>query len=206
MPQWLSAGPSHGAAVVTLLSWGTAELGLRLRLAVRPGWRVRLRAWSAAAGGQLREWTFYVVVLAIAAAVIGALWLARLRQFAIGGGRPTIIAGEVLAVAGFALRMWAILTLDKFFTFVVGIAADHRVVQHGPYRLLRHPGYAGALLTLLGIGIALTNWLSLLLIVAVPVLALGIRIKVEEATLASALGGEYLGYAHRTARLIPGLW
>jgi protein-S-isoprenylcysteine O-methyltransferase Ste14 len=206
MREWLSAGPSHGPAVITLLSWGAAELALRLRLAVRPGWRARLTAWSAAAGGRLREWTFFVVVLAIAAAVIGALWLVRLRQFAIGGGRLTIVAGEVLAVAGIALRMWAILTLDKFFTFVVGIAADHRVVQHGPYRLLRHPGYAGALLTLLGIGIALANWLSLLLIVAVPVLALGIRITVEEATLASALGAEYLSYADRTARLIPGLW
>ncbi|HUZ51745.1 MAG TPA: isoprenylcysteine carboxylmethyltransferase family protein [Streptosporangiaceae bacterium] len=206
MLEWLPAGPVHGPAVITLLSWGAAELALRLRLAIRPGWRARLSTWSAAAGGRLREWTFFVVVLAIGAAVIGALWLDRLRQFAIGGGRLTIVAGEVLAVAGIALRMWAILTLDKFFTFVVGIAADHRVVQHGPYRLLRHPGYAGALLTLLGIGIALGNWLSLLLIVAVPVLALGIRITVEEATLAGALGAEYLSYADRTARLIPGLW
>ena len=206
MLHWLSAGPAHWPAVLTLLSWGAAELALRLRLAIRPGWRERLSTWSVQAGGRLREWTFFVVVLAIAAAVIGALWLDRLRQFAIGGGRLTIAAGEVLAVAGIALRMWAILTLDRFFTFVVGIAADHRVVQHGPYRLLRHPGYAGALLTLLGVGLALSNWLSLLLIVAVPVLALGIRITVEEATLAGALGAEYLSYADRTARLIPGLW
>lgn len=206
MLEWLSAGSARGPAAVTLLCWGAAELALRLRLAVRSGWRARLGTWSAQAGGRLREWTFFAVVMAIAAAVIGALWLDGLRQFAIGGGRLTIVAGEVLAVAGMALRIWAILTLDKFFTFVVGIAADHRVVQHGPYRLLRHPGYAGALLTLLGVGVALSNWLSLLLIVAVPVLALGIRITVEEATLASALGAEYLSYAGRTARLIPGLW
>jgi protein-S-isoprenylcysteine O-methyltransferase Ste14 len=206
MARWLLAGSAHGLATMTLLCWGVAEAVLRLRLAIRPGARARLHAWSAAAGGKLREWTFFVVVLAIAGAVIGATWLSRLTPFATGGGRPTVIAGEVMAVSGIALRIWAILTLDQFFTFVVGIAPDHRVVQHGPYRLLRHPGYAGALLALLGVGIALENWLSLLVLLAVPVLALGVRITVEEAALACALGAEYLAYADRTSRLIPGVW
>jgi protein-S-isoprenylcysteine O-methyltransferase len=206
MLTWLPAGSWHGFAALTLLLWGAAELALRLRLAVRPGWRSRLHTWSATAGGRLREWTFFVIVIAIAAAVVGALSLARLTQFAIGGGRLTAIIGEIVAVAGITLRIWAILTLDQFFTFVVGISADHRVVERGPYRLLRHPGYAGALLTLLGVGIALRNWLALILIVAVPALALAIRITVEEATLAGALGAEYRAYADRTARLIPGVW
>jgi protein-S-isoprenylcysteine O-methyltransferase Ste14 len=206
MEHGLLAGLWHGAATITLVLWGTAELALRLRLAVRPGWRARLTTWSAVAGGRLREWTFFLVVLGIAAAAIGALWLTGLTRFAIGGGRALVAAGEVLALAGIALRIWAIVTLDRFFTFVVGIADDHRVVQHGPYGVLRHPGYAGALLALTGSGIALGNWLSLLLIVAVPALALGVRISVEEATLAAALGAEYEAYASRTARLIPGVW
>jgi len=206
MVKWLPVGSPHGPAAITLLSWGVAETALRLRLAMRPGLRARLRGWSAAAGGKLREWTFFLVVLAIAGAVACAMWLARLTQFAIGGGRVTVIAGETMAVAGIALRIWAILTLDQFFTFVVGIAADHRVVQHGPYRLLRHPGYAGALMALLGVGLALANWLSMLVLVVVPVLALSARIVVEEATLARALGVEYIAYADRTSRLIPGVW
>lgn len=196
----------HGAATMTLVLWGVAELALRLRLAARPGWRSRLRDWSAVAGGRLREWTFFLLVLGIGAAAIGALWLARMTQFAIGGGRALVAFGEIVAVAGIALRIWAILTLDRFFTFVVGIADDHRVVQHGPYRVVRHPGYAGALLALAGAGIALGNWLSLLLIVVLPGLALGVRINVEETTLGAALGAEYHLYASRTARLIPGLW
>jgi protein-S-isoprenylcysteine O-methyltransferase Ste14 len=206
MLEWLPAGSSHRLAVITLLGWGAAELALRLRLALRPGWRDRVRTWSDSAGGILSEWTFFLIVLAIAAAVIGALSLVRLSQFTIGGGRLTLVIGEAVAGAGIALRVWAILTLDRFFTFVVGISADHRVVQRGPYRLLRHPGYAGALLTLLGVGVAVRNWLSLLLIVAVPALALAIRITVEEAALAGALGAEYRAYADRTARLIPGIW
>ena len=206
MEHRLPAGMWHGAAATTLVLWGVAELALRLRLAARPGWRSRLRGLSVTAGGRLREWTFFLVVLGIAGAAAGALWLARLTQFAIGGGRALVALGEIVAVTGVALRIWAILTLDRFFTFVVGIADDHRVVQHGPYRALRHPGYAGALLALAGAGIALGNWLSLLLIVVVPALALRVRIGVEESTLAAALGGEYQAYASRTARLIPGLW
>jgi len=206
MEHRLPAGPWHGAAAMTLMLWGVAELALRLRLAARTGWRTRLRGWSAAPGGRLPEWTFFLLVLGITGAVVGALSLARLTQFALGGGRALAVLGEVVAVAGIALRIWAILTLDRFFTFVVGIADDHRVVQHGPYRELRHPGYAGALLALAGVGIAVGNWLSLLLIVVVPALALGIRIIVEETALAAALGVEYQAYAARTARLIPGVW
>ncbi len=206
MDQRLPAGIGPGAASVTLVLWGIVELALRLRLAVRPGWRSRLRNWSAAAGGRLREWTFFLVVASIAAAAIGALSLARLTQFAIDGGRALVVLGEIVAAAGIALRVWAILTLDRFFTFVVGIADDHRVVQHGPYRALRHPGYAGALLALTGAGIALGNWVALLLISVVPALTLAVRISVEDATLAAALGPEYQAYASRTARLIPGLW
>jgi protein-S-isoprenylcysteine O-methyltransferase Ste14 len=206
MTHLLPGGAPHRLVWITVLAWGAAELGLRLRLMMRPGIRARLRTWSAVAGGRLREWTFYVVVLTLAGAVVAAIRLAQVRWAMIGGGLTTVMLGEAVAVAGIGLRIWAILTLDQFFTFVVGIAEDHRVVQHGPYRVLRHPGYAGVLLTLLGVGVALASWLSVLVIFIVPVLALGVRIRIEERTLADALGAEYRAYADRTARLIPGVW
>jgi protein-S-isoprenylcysteine O-methyltransferase Ste14 len=206
MEQRLPAGPWHGAATITLVLWGAVELALRLRLAARPGWRSRVRSWSALTGGRLREWTFFLVMLGIAGAVLGALWLTRFGQFAVHGGKAVVALGEIVATCGIALRIWAILTLDRFFTFVVAISSDHRVVQHGPYRALRHPGYAGALLALAGAGIAVGNWLSLLLMIVGPALALSVRISVEETTLATALGAEYLAYASRTARLIPRIW
>jgi protein-S-isoprenylcysteine O-methyltransferase Ste14 len=206
LEQRLPVGPWHGAATLTLVLWGTVELALRLRLAVRPGWRSRLRSWSETAAGRLREWTFFLLVLGIAAAVLGAIWLTRLTQFAINGGKAGVVLGEIVAIGGIALRIWAILTLDRFFTFVVGIAQDHRLVQHGPYRVLRHPGYAGALLALAGCGIAMGNWLSLLLIIVGPAVVLRVRIGVEDASLAAALGTEYQAYASRTARLIPRVW
>jgi protein-S-isoprenylcysteine O-methyltransferase Ste14 len=191
-------------AAVTVLAWGAVELALRIRLMVRPGLAARLRMAPALA--RLREWTFLVVVGCIAVAVIAGWWLARLRWSATGGGPVIVVVGVLVAVAGLALRIWAILTLDQLFTFAVGIAADHRVVQNGPYRFLRHPGYAGVLLIALGVGIALQNWLSLAVLTVVPALALGLRIVVEESVLAGALGPEYRAYAARTARLIPGVW
>lgn len=76
----------------------------------------------------------------------------------------------------------------------------------GPYRLLRHPSYTGGLVAFLGAGIALDSWLSVLALVFVPLLAVLVRIHVEEAELVTALGPEYTRYASRTHRLVPGLW
>jgi len=206
MVERLPTGQTTWPATAMLVAWGVAELAFRLRLAMRAGWRERLGTWRVSAGGRLREWTFFLLVGTIATAVIGALRLAALSRLAVGGGAAVLAAGEAVVIAGVTLRIWAMVVLDQFFTFVVGMAADHRVIQAGPYRLLRHPGYAGALLALFGTGIALRNWLSLALIVVVPAIALAVRMTVEEATLRTALGAEYAAYASRTARLIPRVW
>ena len=191
---------------LTGLAWGAIELALRLRLLFRPGLRARLPGLHAGTRARLREWTFYLVVASLLTAIVLAGWLSSFGWAAMGGGLAVVIIAESLLVAGVALRVWAILTLDKFFTFIVGIADDHRVVRDGPYRFVRHPGYAGALLGLLGIGVGLGNWLSVLTLVVIPVAALAVRINVEEATLVSALGDQYRAYARQTNGLIPGVW
>jgi protein-S-isoprenylcysteine O-methyltransferase Ste14 len=109
-------------------------------------------------------------------------------------------------VLGVALRTWAILALGRFFKFVVVIQDGHHVVDSGPYRFVRHPSYSGGLLALIGVGLALGSWLSTLAAVGVPLLAILIRIAVEEARLARDLGDDYRSYARRNKRLVPGLW
>lgn len=189
--------------LVTVLAWGVVEMALRLRLMLRPGFRARVHDWASVTKVRAREWTFVVIVISLAAAVILAGWVTRFKWAATGGGQSVQVAGEALIVAGAALRVWAMLTLDRFFTFVVGIARDHRVVEEGPYRVIRHPGYAGAIIAMLGVGVALRNWLALLIMLVVPPLALAVRIRVEEATLVAALGEEYQDYARRTGGLVP---
>jgi protein-S-isoprenylcysteine O-methyltransferase Ste14 len=114
--------------------------------------------------------------------------------------------GCLVMVLGLATRVTAIRTLGKQFTYRVSIVSDHQVVDKGIYRLVRHPSYLGTLLCLLGLGLALENWISLLIVVVLPATAVGYRISVEEKVLLSHFGNEYEEYSRRTKRLIPGIY
>jgi protein-S-isoprenylcysteine O-methyltransferase Ste14 len=102
--------------------------------------------------------------------------------------------------------VWSIRTLGRFFRYEVVVQEGHRVVDTGPYRLVRHPSYTGSLLAFLGIGIALDNWLSVAAALGLPLLGFLRRIAVEEAALTSELGDAYRSYKERTRRLVPGIW
>jgi protein-S-isoprenylcysteine O-methyltransferase len=108
-----------------------------------------------------------------------------------------------LFVAGLALRWYSMAWLGRLFTYDVAIAADHRVVDTGPYRLIRHPAYTGSLLSFVGLGVVGGNALSLALLLAPIALAFLHRIAIEETALEAALGSRYVDYAARTRRLIP---
>ncbi len=71
---------------------------------------------------------------------------------------------------------------------------------------MRHPSYTGILLLATGYGLALNNWLSLAILLVVPLATTLRRITVEEAAMADVLGGPYEAYRQRTKRLLPGLW
>ena len=114
-----------------------------------------------------------------------------------------IVIADLLIVVGFAFRLWAILHLGKFFTVDVKIQSEHRVVQDGPYRFVRHPSYSAAMIAMAGIGCLTFNWLGFIAIVASCLAAFMIRISVEEKVLMSSLGDDYRRYAARTKRLIP---
>ena len=101
------------------------------------------------------------------------------------------------------LRWYSIIHLGRFFTVDVAIAADHQLVDTGPYRFVRHPSYTGALFAFIGFGFVMRNWASLLLI-TVPIFAAFLyRINVEERALLGALGERYRVYSQKTKRLIP---
>lgn len=117
---------------------------------------------------------------------------------------------EAIALAcmaiGLAIRWTAIVTLGRYFTVDVATQRDQTVVQHGPYRFVRHPSYAGLLLTFIGLGIAYGTWPSLVLLILPIVPALVSRMGQEEAVLESRLGAPYREYCARTKRLVPGLY
>jgi protein-S-isoprenylcysteine O-methyltransferase Ste14 len=104
------------------------------------------------------------------------------------------------------MRIWAIVTLGQAFRTTVEVDPGQAVISTGPYARIRHPSYAGLLLVLAGFGFALDEWRSLAVCVLLPLPALLLRIRVEEAELTRVLGDSYRRYQQHTKRLIPGLW
>ncbi len=114
--------------------------------------------------------------------------------------------GIAMVLMRIAVRQWAIAVLGRFFSLAVRVQADHRIVDKGPYRLVRHPSYTGAILSLLGLSLTLETWGATLLLAVVFGVAYGYRIHVEEKALVTELGNGYVAYMKRTKRLIPFLF
>lgn len=106
-------------------------------------------------------------------------------------------------LAGISLRWWAIHCLGKFFTVDVAVHKNHKVVNTGPYMLLRHPSYTGLLLQILAVAIAYQNLISLMVIMLTTTYMLMRRIRHEERVLKRALGMEYRLYSRKTYSLLP---
>ncbi len=111
--------------------------------------------------------------------------------------------GIFLMLLGIVIRQWAIAVLGRFFSLHVRVVEDHRVIDNGPYRCVRHPSYTGVLITFIGLSLAVQSLGALLVLLAVFILSFGYRMKVEEKALLSELGDNYASYMKRTKRLIP---
>ena len=112
------------------------------------------------------------------------------------------VAGLGLMLGGLALRSWAHYTLRSRLRSAPG----RPLVQHGPYRYIRHPGYAGAWLTFLGAAAWLEAYLGLAVAAAAMTVAYDYRIAAEEAGLLRRYGKQYLTYRQRTKRMVPYVW
>jgi protein-S-isoprenylcysteine O-methyltransferase Ste14 len=109
----------------------------------------------------------------------------------------------IFILLGVGLRWYSIWTLGNYFTRDVAVSADQKVVQDGPYRSIRHPAYSGTFLTMLGVGLAMTNWASLVALLTCVFLGHMYRVHVEEQALIQTLGQPYIEYMHHTKRFIP---
>ena len=132
-------------------------------------------------------------------------FMAARRMPAAAMDRPALALwlGCLLFGTGLALRWYAIVYLGRFFTVNVAIHSRHEVVDTGPYRRIRHPSYAGALLAFLGLALCLGNWAALFVVMLPVIWAFARRISIEEHALANALGSPYTNYMRRTKRLAP---
>jgi protein-S-isoprenylcysteine O-methyltransferase Ste14 len=117
---------------------------------------------------------------------------------------PVALAGDGLMALGW-LAVFFVFRENTFTSATIELAPDQRVISTGPYALVRHPMYAGALVMLLGIPIALGSWWGVLVIAAI-LPALIFRLIDEERFLASNLPG-YQAYQEKVRyRMIPRVW
>jgi len=162
-----------------------------------------LKTWPAGSlnRDQLSRYVIIVVVLLAFALAVAATGL---HVFDLAFFRAQLFyLGLALMLTGLGLRAYAIRQLGRYFTPEVAILPGQHVVDKGLYRYLRHPSYTGTFITILGYGLALTNGLSLAILLVLPGLAYAFRMRVEEAALREAFGDEYRDYMRRTKRLIP---
>ena len=116
------------------------------------------------------------------------------------------LAALLVGLLGFAFSTWALVE-NRFFSAVVRIQTDrgHSVCSTGPYRFVRHPGYAGGILFYLMTPLILSSWWAFIPALLTTIFTI-IRTHLEDKTLQAELDG-YEAYARQTRyRLLPGVW
>jgi len=143
-------------------------------------------------------WIFAAMFTAQLAAILQFGYFAKAVRIG-----PLFWVGLAITAAGLVLRIWSIRTLGRFFTSTVAVQPGQHVVEVGPYRLLRHPSYTGAILTALGTCGMLGSGIGAAAVLLLVGPAYLHRIRAEEAEMTNRLGVAYSEYTKRTRRLVP---
>jgi protein-S-isoprenylcysteine O-methyltransferase Ste14 len=172
-----------------------------------PEFRVIRKARSAPLPAEDRG-SLRVVLMGLNIAMLAAFVLAFVADRAtLPGNRAVwLFLGVAVLVAGSLLRRHCFRILGAFFTGAVTIQADHRVIDAGAYRWVRHPSYTAGLLVVLGIALALANWLSVVVSVVVAFLVYSYRARIEEQALLASLGAPYARFLATRKRFLPFVW
>jgi len=108
-----------------------------------------------------------------------------------------------VTIAGISFTWWARIHLGRFWSNAITHKEDHRIVDTGPYGLVRHPIYTGQIIALLASGIAIATWTALL---GVVLISFGEwqKARMEERFLTAELGAEAYGpYCRRVPMIVP---
>ena len=149
-------------------------------------------------------------MLLIGSAFGVGLWLPLVLVILGVALRPIDLVEGLVALAvmvfGLGLRIWAAVTLGRYYTRTLMITEDHKVVSTGPYARVRHPAYLGVLLLWAGFGVLSSNLITVFLFPIMFVVVYLYRISVEERMLVKELGDGYIQYQRKTRKLIPYLY
>jgi protein-S-isoprenylcysteine O-methyltransferase Ste14 len=117
-----------------------------------------------------------------------------------------VISGLGLVILGVVLFIWARRSLRANYSGHVSVKSGQILVQSGPYRVIRHPAYAGYLLMALGLSLGYSSLAGLASVLVLLLPGLVYRMNVEEKLLTEHFGEAYRRYTSMVKRLIPGIW
>jgi protein-S-isoprenylcysteine O-methyltransferase Ste14 len=165
-------------------------------------------------GGKVSDrGTMLILWVVIFGSITAGIWISEAMGFNLpfGWGSELVLyriklAAVILLIGALLLRWSAVISLGKAFSANVAIRETQRVRTHGLYRWMRHPSYTGLLFCFLAVALHTRNWISFLIVMILPSMALMYRIHVEEIALREHFGQEYIDYSLRTKRLIPGIY
>lgn len=159
-------------------------------------------AASLDASGDDQGTTRGIVTASIAAATLAPL-LRHVPLRSLPRGAAPV--GLALQGKGLALRVWSMRTLGASYSRTLRTDDARGGVDDGPYRLIRHPGYAGSLLTWTGFALSSRSLSTVAVVTGLLGRAYRRRISAEEMLLGRDLPG-YADYSRRTKRLVPFIW
>ncbi len=108
-----------------------------------------------------------------------------------------------LCIAGFAFAWWARLHLGKLWSAFVTRKTDHRIIDTGPYAIVRHPIYTGIILAMFAVAV-LKGTIYTIAGAIIGAFGFWIKARLEERFLRQQLGAEaYDAYRRRVPMLIP---
>jgi len=175
-------------------------------------WLAWVMSWIGASfwSGQTRthvrtldSWVYRLPIL------LGAILLAPWTAAALGAaplyhlGNTGTYVTAVVVLIGVSFTWWARVHLGRFWSNAITHKEGHRIVDTGPYGLVRHPIYTGLILAILATGVAVATWTSLL---GALLISFGEwqKARMEEKFLSVELGPDaYLSYCHRVPMIVP---
>jgi len=160
------------------------------------------------ATGQARAFLRWPVYVLLGLAYFGLcflLWQPLPLALPASARIAALVVGSLLYFPGLALVLWARLALGQMYNvssgfFGVQLYADHRLVTHGPFAIVRHPMYAGIILASLGGLLIYRTWT---LVFALTLFGLVLRARREEQALAAEFGEEWEAYRGRVPGWVP---
>jgi len=187
-----------------IVSWPTKLLAL-IWLAWVVSWVVAA-FWSGRTKTHVPTWDSWIYRLPI---LLGAIFLMPLTARVLGAG-PLYDLGNwgtyllaLVTVLGISFTWWARIHLGRFWSNAITHKEDHRIIDTGPYGMVRHPIYTGLIIAILATGIAVGTWTALL---GALFICFGEwqKARMEEGFLSVELGQEaYRSYSRRVPMIVP---